>query len=62
MEGHGQGSVYDVMTQCECQRPVFSDPMEWTKKVKVPPNGSVRRELRDFREAAGNGVESGVNC
>jgi len=37
----GQGSVYDVMTQVRVSRPVFSDPMEWTKKVKVPPNGSV---------------------
>ena len=37
----GQGTVYDVMTQMRVQRPVFSDPMEWTRKVTVPANGSV---------------------
>ena len=37
----GQGAVYDVMTQMRVQRPVFSDPMEWTKKVSVPANGVV---------------------
>lgn len=37
----GQGSVYDVMTQMRVQRPVFSDPMEWTKKVTVPANDTV---------------------
>ncbi len=37
----GQGSVYDVMTQMRVQRPIFSDPMEWSKKVTVPANGAV---------------------
>ena len=37
----GQGALYDVMTQMRVQRPIFSDPMEWTKKVTVPANGSV---------------------
>lgn len=37
----GQGSLYDVMTQTRVQRPIFSDPMEWTKKVSVPANGTV---------------------
>jgi hypothetical protein len=37
----GQGMVYDVMTQMRVQRPVFSDPMEWTRKVTVPANGTV---------------------
>jgi hypothetical protein len=37
----GQGSLYDVMTQMRVQRPIFSDPMEWTKKVSVPANGAV---------------------
>lgn len=37
----GQGTVYDVMTQVRVQRPVFSDPMEWTKKVTVPANSTV---------------------
>jgi len=37
----GQGTVYDVMTQMRVQRPIFSDPMEWTRKVTVPANGTV---------------------
>jgi hypothetical protein len=37
----GQGTLYDVMTQVRVQRPIFSDPVEWTKKVTVPPNGTV---------------------
>jgi hypothetical protein len=37
----GQGTVYDVMTQMRVQRPIFSDPMEWTRKVTVPANGAV---------------------
>ncbi len=36
----GQGSVYDVMTQVRVQRPIFSDPVEWTKKVTVSANGT----------------------
>jgi hypothetical protein len=36
----GEGAVYDVMTQMRVQRPVFSDPVEWTKKVSVPSNGT----------------------
>jgi len=37
----GQGALYDVMTQVRVQRPIFSDPIEWTKKVSVPANGTV---------------------
>jgi hypothetical protein len=37
----GQGAVYDVMTQMRVQRPIFSDPVEWTKKVTVPASGTV---------------------
>jgi len=36
----GQGTLYDVMTQVRVQRPIFSEPMEWTKKVSVPANGT----------------------
>jgi hypothetical protein len=36
----GQGTLYDVMTQVRVQRPIFSEPMEWTKKVTVPSNGT----------------------
>lgn len=53
----GQGSVYDVMTQMRVQRPVFSDPMEWTKKVSVSANGttSVNFNISDKRpEMAAN--------
>lgn len=37
----GLGTVYDVMTQVRVQRPIFSDPVEWTKKISVPSNGTV---------------------
>lgn len=53
----GQGAVYDVMTQMRVQRPVFSDPMEWTKQVVVPANGntSVNFVISDKRpEMASN--------
>jgi len=36
----GQGTLYDVMTQVRVQRPVFSEPLEWTKKVTVSPSGT----------------------
>jgi hypothetical protein len=36
----GEGAVYDVMSQMRVQRPVFSDPMEWTKKVTVSSSGT----------------------
>ena len=36
----GQGTLYDVMTQVRVQRPIFSEPMEWTKKVSVPASGT----------------------
>jgi hypothetical protein len=36
----GHGELYDVMTQMRVQRPVFSDPVEWTKRVSVPANGN----------------------
>ena len=36
----GEGAVYDVMTQMRVQRPLFSEPVEWTKKVTVPSNGT----------------------
>jgi len=47
----GEGAVYDVMTQMRVQRPLFSDPMEWTKKVTVPSNGtaSVNFSISDKR-------------
>jgi hypothetical protein len=53
----GQGTVYDVMTQVRVQRPVFSDPVEWTKKVTVSANGtaSVNFVISDKRpEMAAN--------
>jgi hypothetical protein len=37
----GQGALYDVMTQVRVLRPIFSDPVEWTKKVTVPASGTV---------------------
>lgn len=53
----GEGAVYDVMTQMRVQRPVFSDPVEWTKKVSVSSNGtaSVNFVISDKRpEMAAN--------
>jgi hypothetical protein len=38
----GESSLYDVMTQVRVQRPVFSDPVTWTKTVRVPPNGGAQ--------------------
>jgi hypothetical protein len=37
----GQSAIYDVMTQVRVQRPVFSDPVTWTKNVSVPANGAI---------------------
>ena len=53
----GEGAVYDVMTQTRVQRPVFSDPVEWTKKVTVTSNetSSVNFVISDKRpEMAAN--------
>ena len=53
----GEGAVYDVMTQMRVQRPLFSDPVEWTKKVTVSSNGttSVNFVISDKRpEMAAN--------
>lgn len=53
----GEGAVYDVMTQMRVQRPLFSDPLEWTKKVSVSANGtaSVNFVISDKRpEMAAN--------
>jgi len=53
----GEGAVYDVMTQMRVQRPVFSDPVEWTKKVSVSASGtaSVNFVISDKRpEMAAN--------
>jgi len=36
----GQGTLYDVMTQMRVTRPVFSEPLEWTKKIAVSPSGT----------------------
>jgi hypothetical protein len=36
----GQGSLYDVMTQTRVQRPIFSQPMTWSKNVTVTGNGT----------------------
>jgi hypothetical protein len=36
----GQGTLYDVMTQLRVQRPIFSEPLEWQKKITVAPNGT----------------------
>ena len=37
----GESPLYDVMTQLRVKRPVFSDPVMWSKPVKVPARESV---------------------
>ncbi len=34
----GESSVYDLATQVRLKRPVFSDPIIWSKSVTVPPH------------------------
>jgi hypothetical protein len=35
----GESPVYDLATQIRVKRPVFSDPIIWSKSVTVPPRG-----------------------
>lgn len=35
----GESPLYDVMTQVRVKRPVFSDPVIWSKPVTVPAGG-----------------------
>ena len=37
----GESPMYDVMTQLRVKRPVFSDPVIWSKHVNVPPHDTV---------------------
>ena len=37
----GESSLYDVMTQVRVRRPVFSEPIVWSKHVSVPPGQGV---------------------
>lgn len=37
----GESPLYDVMTQARVKRPVFSDPVIWSKRVTVPARSSV---------------------
>ena len=53
----GQGTLYDVMTQVRVQRPIFSEPLEWTKKITVPANGATT-EFRHLRPKTGTGLQS----
>jgi len=36
----GESPLYDVMTQVRVKRPVFSDPVIWSKSVSVPSHGT----------------------
>jgi hypothetical protein len=36
----GQQAAFDVLTQRKIQRPIFSDPRIWQKKVTVDHNGA----------------------
>jgi hypothetical protein len=37
----GESSLYDISTQLRVKRPVFSDPIMWSKAVTVPPSQTV---------------------
>jgi hypothetical protein len=37
----GEAPLYDVMTQLRVKRPVFSDPVTWSKHVSVPMHDTV---------------------
>ncbi|MGA2354667.1 MAG: carboxypeptidase-like regulatory domain-containing protein [Terriglobales bacterium] len=37
----GESSLYDISTQLRVKRPVFSDPIMWSKAVTVPPKQTV---------------------
>jgi hypothetical protein len=36
----GQSSLYDVLTEARVQRPIFSEPVTWSKSVTVSPGGT----------------------
>ncbi len=36
----GESPLYDVMTQVRVKRPIFSDPIVWSKTVTVPARGT----------------------
>jgi hypothetical protein len=36
----GESPLYDIVTQVRVKRPVFSDPVIWSKHVTVPPQGT----------------------
>jgi hypothetical protein len=36
----GDAPVYDILTQIRVKRPVFADPVIWSKRVSVPPHGT----------------------
>jgi hypothetical protein len=37
----GESPLYDIVTQVRVKRPVFSDPVIWSKPVKVPARDAV---------------------
>ena len=37
----GESALYDIATQVRVKRPVFSDPVIWSKSVTVPPRDMV---------------------
>jgi hypothetical protein len=37
----GEAPMYDVMTQVRVKRPVFSDPVTWSKHISVPSHNTV---------------------
>jgi hypothetical protein len=41
----GQNALYDLKTQVRVNHPVFSDPVIWSKPVKVPARSAVEVNL-----------------
>jgi hypothetical protein len=41
----GESPLYDVMTQVRVKRPVFSDPVIWSRSVTVPRHGTAEVHL-----------------
>jgi hypothetical protein len=37
----GESALYDIVTQVRMKRPIFSDPVIWSKPVTVPPHQAV---------------------
>jgi len=51
----GESPLYDIVTQVRVKRPVFSDPVIWSKPVKVPARDAVEVNFTPRRTFAADG-------